>query len=1012
MESLAEIFSNLKPQFEKVIKNPNLSDINQLHDYLRRIDAASLQILQNVFLQQLVILVDSVPGENKNELKTALMDCVCTILEKTKLRQAVAMKTTVVVLVKQIYDPQSGQLIANLSEEFKLGVVRGLTLATRNVQSELIEQIYVKDNLNLISQVLFVCVSVLANERYRKLRFAAIECILSTMQIHDGFDSDDPVLRCQVAELLFIVLPKLLSALIQVINGDEKQGRALLCMAIKTLGRVLCLIFEDYDRQDANEYASTEDFLRLCRESNTDGSGDTGNILGMGLKNPKAREDYFNSTKRNLQWLLEAEKKVAKVLETIYHLRGAEEELVRLQYARMNIELYGKCVRNMPTCSITFLESLLALSQDDSSKVSTSARAVYENSDSSTKIPRFGLTRMDELLFVGLKAAPRTIYRGVESEQISHFRLLAGYISFLTDRQLVVLLSDQEVLNQLIMVLVAGVELDHPEELVRREYVSYRFDYVKKVENINENLESRWFVLKNFHSSSRAQKSFLRIIQNSQDRPETLAVILNYIMEDLFSTRLNTNGYLYLLSEMIPKSCANESLLGIFRTVLEEILQSYHWDLELEESAESVNDLKFNCLHICLCLRIVCRLGNLFRWDYRWQLYDVLKYALPLTRTTLHSISQAAEQTLASIASDLKLESIQQLIFEHLDYISQHTNRCLKRSESFSSGVRLLEAVLRFVPYESSAVLESTISPIVMNILDDHDQRAGDGRILCLRVLQIFIRAIRYRFRREASSEQQLDEEESKAREKLQQRIAQLKEELTNKLPPEGATIEEVTEEQDSESNPPVDDMETDFEPYQSEEEKLPPHIRITIKILEVNFKYLSSTVQEERIVALSTLDEGINLLAHHENQLLPLVHQIWFNFAERFADSSPVVLGYAFDLLITLARLAKDFIRKRTLDDVLPRLSEFMKQNLTADFSALQTYKLQRKILVQAPALVVSLRLNERQLDQVLEVGKLYLDRSERKELQHLAKGFFDQLARYDPAAVFVKLNSSRSVQ
>ncbi|EAT43486.1 AAEL005047-PA [Aedes aegypti] len=1001
MNSLAEVFARLKPLFEKVIRDPRQEDIAKLNEYLTAIDGNSLQILQNVFLQQLVILVDSVPGRNRNELKTGLMECVCTILDKTKLRQAVAMKTTVVILVKQVYDVKSGQLIGELSEEFKLGVLRGLTLACRNVQSELVEEVYVKDNLSLLSQVLFVCVSVLSGERFRKLRFQALECILATMQIHDGFDFADKVLRCQVAELLFIVLPKLLVTLISVVNGDEKQGKALTRMGVKTLGRVLGLIFEDYDGCLVEEEIRTEEFVKLSKElSQLDGSGR--NVLGMGLKDAKAREDYFSNTSRSREWLLEAEKKVERVLRTVVHLRGAEEESIRLEFARMNATLLEKCASNMPTCSVFFLESLLALCQDESDKI----RAICEGAltASSHSGICFGDSRLDELFYESLKSIPRSIYRGEESEQIACFRLLNGYVNFMTDAQLCTIISNQEILNQLVMILAAGAELDQPEELVRREYVSYRFEYVPLEARLDkEKRESRWIVLRNFHVQDRSRTYFLQVLRSLQTRPETLSTILNYILEDLFTTKLNINGYLFLLSELIPLETSHASLQSIFRSAFTEILQDYHWQVDLEESTQ-ISDLKFNILHICLSLRLMSRFCQLFRDDFRWQLYDVLRHTLPLSGSNLNCVNEAAEMTLDTIASAFGLGSIHKLIFQNLDYISQHITRCLKRPGSFAEGVHMLESVLRFVPYESSAVLESTISPIVMAILDGHDQRMGTARILCLRVLQIFVRAIRYRYRAEVDQKGNEDDVELK----LGEKIEQLKKEMDQKLPDSGATIEEVPPEEDS-VEPDADQEDQPMEeegPYQSEEDKLPPHIRITVKILTVNFKYLSSSVLEERVVALGTLNEGIYLLQSHENQLLPLVHQIWFNFAERFADVSPVVIGCAFDLLVSLGQLAKDFIRKRTLDDVLPRLNTFMTANIDADFSALQTYKLQRRILTHAPSLVSSMKLNERQLDQVLNVGKLYLVKSPRRELQQLAREFFEQLSQYDPGAVVLKLH------
>ncbi|EDS32815.1 conserved hypothetical protein [Culex quinquefasciatus] len=995
MSALAEVFDRVKPLVESVLRDRRVSDIRQLNAQLQRIDAASLQILQNVLLQQLVVAVDNVAsGENGNEVKTALMECVGTILEKGTIRQAVVMKTTLVILLKQLYDLQGNQLVVDLSEEYKLAALRGLTLAAKNVQSELIEEVYTRDQLNLLSQVLFVAVSVLSGgDRYRKLRLQAIECVLAVLQVHDGSDFGDAVLRCQVAELMFIVLPKLLVALVSVVNGDEKQGKALVRAGVKGLGRVLGLIFEDYDKTLIDEEFSTEEFVKLSKEMGT--SGGTGkNVLGMGLRDSKVREAYFSNTTRSREWLLEAEKKVHGVLTTICHLRGAEDESVRLEYARMNAELLEKCLLNMPTCSVLFLESILALCQDESPKIRSICDTTLKATSAHHSIA-FGTTRKDELFYEALKTIPRSIYRGQETDQIAHFRLLIGYVHFLSDSQLQVILANQEILNQLVAILVAGAELDQPEELVRREYVSYRFRYVPdECQLEKEKRESRWIVLRNFHGSERSQKVFLQVLHAFRERPEALAMILNYILEDLFTTKLNTNGYLFLLSELVPTSSSSPTLTAIFRNVFTEILQSYHWDLDLEETTE-IGNLKFNVLHICLSLRLVAKFAKFFNGvDFHFQLYDILRHVLPLSGSNLNCVNEAAELTLEAVAEP---DSIQQLISTNLDYISQHISHCLRRPESCPGGVHLLESVLRFVPYESSAVLESTISPIVVSILDGHDQRRTKG-ILCLRVLQIFVRAIRYRYHSEID-EPVPDPEQAVAQAKLHERIAQLKEELANKLPPAGATIEEIPDEE-LPPEEPMDDQEEG--PYQSEEDKLPPHIRITLKILTVNFKYLSSTAPEERIVALGTLTEGIHLLKAHENQLLPLVHQIWYNFAERFADPSPVVVGAAFDLLVTLAKLARDFIRKRTLDDILPRLSAFMTDHVAADFGAHQTYKLQRKVLERGAELVRWLRLNERQLDQVLNVARLYRERSERRELRELAgKMFEDVAARYDPGAM-----------
>lgn len=63
MENFSEIFIKIKPLFNAVIKNPTQANILQLNEQFKTVDNSSVQVLQNIFLQQLLILVDAVPGQ-------------------------------------------------------------------------------------------------------------------------------------------------------------------------------------------------------------------------------------------------------------------------------------------------------------------------------------------------------------------------------------------------------------------------------------------------------------------------------------------------------------------------------------------------------------------------------------------------------------------------------------------------------------------------------------------------------------------------------------------------------------------------------------------------------------------------------------------------------------------------------------------------------------------------------------------------------------------------------------
>uniref|UniRef100_A0A182N5R8 Uncharacterized protein n=1 Tax=Anopheles dirus TaxID=7168 RepID=A0A182N5R8_9DIPT len=968
MNNFSDIFNHIKPLFDAIIKSPTKERIITLNEHLQNVDEHSVQILQNRFLQQLVSLVDSVPGQNKNELKTHLLECIITVLQKGHLANAMAVKTTLIVCVTLVYDRDTVAIRPNLSEEYKLGVLKVLSLVTRRIQSELIEDLYVKDNLYEISQAIFVCVRIVDTERARKLRFQAIDTILSLLQVHDDFDFNDVVLRCQVAKLVFITLPKLLATFVVIINGDEKQGIAVCRIAIKALGRILSLIFADYSKEADTDNYSVERFRELtkCYEKcNKDGNA---NVLGVGLRNNE-KIKYFNDVTRTRDWLLQAEKQVEKVLVIIAHLRGHDEELVRLD--------------NMPSCTVHFLQTVIALCHDESERVRNICET-YHKSVPNLSIS-FAGTRVDELFFDALTRLPRIIYRGEEREQIASFRLITGYLRFFSESQLVNVFSAQNILEQFVMVLLAGAELESVDELIRREYVSYRFEYEEGFRLQKDKNESRWIVLKNIQSP-RAKQSFLDIIHKLRSNGQVMNIVLLYILADFYSSRINSNSYLFILSELIPDDidCARFHMEP-FKSLLGELLQSQHWFLELDEN-DNIVDQKYITLHICLVVRTIARIARLMQDHFRWYLYDALRILLQCCGSTLNCVNESTELALDTVARSQGMSSIGQLIHHNLDYISQQITRCLRRTDHFLDGMCILEAVLRFIPYESSNVLETTVTPIVMNILDSYSQYGERNSIVCLRVLQIFIHSIRLRYAEEVEAPKDTTDETASA--KLSQEITRLQGLLQREIAIEPEDSEFQPDDDIADKQPDANEELTNGDEKETEEneENLPVHIKVVLRILSVNFKYLASSYDGERIVALSTLNEGIYVLRQYENQLLPLVHNIWFNFTERFTDRNPAVVSHAFDLLVTLALLAKDFIRKRSLDDVLPKLYKFMTDHWNADTSAHQVYKLQCKFMSSIDDLVKHLNFSEKQLDQALEVVRLYWERCERRELKRRA--------------------------
>lgn len=128
---------------------------------------------------------------------------------------------------------------------------------------------------------------------------------------------------------------------------------------------------------------------------------------------------------------------------------------------------------------------------------------------------------------------------------------------------------------------------------------------------------------------------------------------------------------------------------------------------------------------------------------------------------------------------------------------------------------------------------------------------------------------------------------------------------------------EEMEEEEEiSTDEPQEENEEMETEPEPSENKKpLPRHITMTLSIARHCLNFLPSNDFDKKLIVLEILNESVIILSDYENELLPLVHEIWSPLVTRFERmSDPLIINRSFALLCTLSEVSKDFIRSRTL--------------------------------------------------------------------------------------------------
>lgn len=324
-----------------------------------------------------------------------------------------------------------------------------------------------------------------------------------------------------------------------------------------------------------------------------------------------------------------------------------ENPQIQLELATMSCTLIEKCSKYMEPCLPELFEITIALSQINDSNISTLCHSTLQKSISNLDI-------IENILHSHLIKMPRILMTGTADEQTSALRLFKGILQMFADTKLKIIFSNSELLNKIIGILLTAVELEKSTELLHEEYSIRQFDqYV-------ECGKFPWKLFKNL----TAQQVELEIADTCQIIGQSTAsnIFTNYLLDLFHETDRNCNEIIVLLQLTIPHSNDKE----IIDLCLDALLNDIHWELAIqsnqntalirneqensywhEERTEglyesavtirytdvrwteneslnlptddiiTINDAKFNVLHMCLVLETIGKLALSLKLNFQ-----------------------------------------------------------------------------------------------------------------------------------------------------------------------------------------------------------------------------------------------------------------------------------------------------------------------------------------------------------------------------------------------------------
>ncbi|KAH8354218.1 hypothetical protein KR084_003612 [Drosophila pseudotakahashii] len=1049
MMHLERYVTKIKPAVEGFIKEPSKDTLAQVEREIEGFNFGEMRIYQVQTVVPLVLKLDELTGENQ-ELRTSLMNCLSSIVSQTYLADEKGLRSILVVVLQQVRDSKAAVMRPNLSEEIKLAAIKCIYEALRRSTSDVLESFYVKETAMVVGQILIMLLDIIEQEKYRKLVQTAIQCLMLVFYVHDDSDHADVVLRSQVANTIFIFLPKVLIVLFKTSMKDDKVGETIKSMAIQALGRIICIMFEETTEEFMKMRYDVDAFRKLFKNS-TDNLAENCDYTFFGSKKSSSEQNEERLHKmqtelRSVQWVAATSRRLRPIFVETTILRANSALRIRESYCDMCCLLLKHCAHNLRGNFLHVLESVLAMSEDENEKIAVECRETLILLQQQPTSRGIFDENAEMLLDAHLNKWPRILHRGEDNEQFAELLFFKGFLRNVNADKLQLLLLVPKNLEMFVTCLLTALDQRPTRDLLNEEYSLRRIREGNSKGLAAELAKLPWRQFK-YLASKRTVDILYDIGAMLGAQPSLNRLIFDYCQELIQQRSSSMNECVLLLTLMVTpqEKKARESRLVLANLFLDQILRDEHWNLALQpdsawrlkvnkpthwfeertpglyssavevrtqdcdsddEQAEvvasrvTIADAQFNVLHTCLILDAVGNCARFIGDTFDRHIFLSLHKVLLKVASSNTIVHQAASFAFVSMQLALRYAEPSHFIECSTDYITFHLNALLKRSPDSTAAVDILTVVLQYSTRGNVPHLDSLFQTIREECSKSHQSTNVHSY---LRVFKAFLNHVSD-WQVDAAAEinaelpMQVDEEQSV----LSTWMSVLKKpQLLEDLNGEADMAEEPAKDNDEDAD------DTEPEPTKP---VLPRHVEMVKDILGQVIKFISTANQAQQIAALECFSSGLPLLADYENELLPLVHLVWQPLVEKFRQKDALVLNRCFTLLHLLGVHAKDFILKRSLSDVIPQLKQFLKtaslhSSMETPLAQTQEYKLQLKLLKSLADFVLGLQIEGKHLHDLMTTMVLYLSQTQPQELQTPAREFFLQLASYNGPFVYVTL-------
>ncbi|XP_047517372.1 TELO2-interacting protein 1 homolog isoform X2 [Pieris napi] len=1037
---LKAAFTQMKPVCDKLMINPTPENIKDYLELINDLKREYLQDLQQYLLFPIISHLQSKEMEGRHEVHRFLLIAMKVILDKINVvsfELCIKIEMTLAVLA---FDKNKPGMIAEIPEEMKLTAIQCMTSLMLNIETPLRLRL-IKSHAPLLAQAIFVSVHMAKLEKFRILRLAALESLLAHTSMHSKLTDatcmiTDPVLEEAVVQMLCCILPGVLATLQDVAMCPNNPGHAVIVMALNATHRIMCMTMNDKHLK-ARSTVSVADIIKVIKEK------ENANYVS------KAKTSQL--TKLSKEWFEMAGEKLEAVMRSLVRLGAHEHYKVRKELSVLCYRVLSECNSTMQPSISMCLDILISLSSDSYTQVAnycSHARAQYFRNAS----PNSMLNVMDSLtrnLFMVLGSLPRILNNIDSARKLASLNLLEGYIELLSEgspQRLTSILSSNEGYSKLCDSLASASAIQTDLALLNRHAARdvtatppidspwCKFRHLDSKECITKfqriclllgETECGQLILDTLLDTFRERRDcellfLMNLMASAPKSTDSLAkrVIDAYIEEDIWYLPLEvaseapiTDEETLDISVYNPRAWDKDNVPGLF----EGATETRYTDISyltprtqmVPTGCRTLRQAQHNMVQCCLLTEGLGLMARRLGKDFQPYLLKTLCLVLERVGSRYEMLHLSGVKAINEIKSACGNTTVGELIAHNADYFTHQITRRLKKAWNTQSALEILSVVME---YSDSTILEYMYGIVEDVLLQSCDKYYQKNLYSYLQVFHTFVSCIYKWFPHKRTEDEHTDTKDVlddvieyiKSEEEAQRAI--------NESEKDGRSVEEMfNEDLERTENDALDYDDT----VTKEKPPLPKHIEVTITILKRCINFVPAKNRDDAILTLQILTLGLPVIKDYEDELLPLVHQTWGPLVTRFEDADTAVLRRALDVLVTLAMLSKDFIRHRTLKEVLPKLYKQLHtlsieshlKDTGSSYRLSPPFHLQIAALTALAPLATELRLSEDDLEEAMKCVSIYLSRKQPKPLQALAIQFFKTILSYNFGAAWLYL-------